>query len=123
MLDARVISTTIPDNEALSGMVDLKSYEFVALELPETFNTTTLTFQSKAKVTDEISNIDTEDWDDVYTDDGTELSITVAAGRVVVLTGDKARALSAIRYLRVRSGTSATPVNINPGGTIRFLVK
>jgi len=124
MLDAKVISTTIPDNQALSGMVDLGNHEFVALELPETFNTTTLTFQAKAKVTEQTQGGDNlEDWDDVYTDDGTELSVTVAAGRVVAIVGDKKDALAPLRYVRVRSGTSGTPVNINPGGVVRFIVK
>lgn len=122
MSDPKVISTTIPDNQALSGAVDLGHHKLIALELPETFNTTTLTFQAKAKrVDDEVST--PEDWDNVYTDAGTEFSITVAAGRVVVLVGDKREALSALRYIRVRSGTAASPVNINPGGVIRFICK
>ena len=119
-----VISTNIPDNEAYSGMVDLGNNSLVAIELPETFNTTTITFQSKAKLTeDDGTHPAWEDCDNVYDDTGTELSATVAAGRIVGFKADKASVLAPLRYLRIRSGTSASPVNINPGGVIRFLVK
>lgn len=119
-----VISTNIPANEALSGMVDLGNSTVVGFELPETFPTTTLTFQAKAKVSEEgTGDVSLEDWDNVYDDTGTELSVTVAQGRCVGLKSDKASVLAPFRFIRLRSGTSATPVNINPGGVIRLLVK
>lgn len=124
MRDAKVISTNILENQSLSGGVDLGNHELLALELPETFNTTTLTFQAKAKVTeDQLNGDNLEDWDNVYNDAGTELSITVAANRVVGLRQDIQSVLAPIRYLRIRSGTSAAPVPINPGALIKFLVK
>jgi hypothetical protein len=119
-----VISTNIPANEAYSGMVDLAGATVLGFELPETLTTTTLTFQAKARVAEDIqTDPGWEDWDDIYDDTGTELSVTVAGGRYVGLKSDKASVLSAVRYLRIRSGTSASPIDINPGALIRLIVK
>jgi len=122
--NASVISTQIPANEAISGVVDLGDHELFAIETPDDFTGTTLTFQSKPTIVDDNqAGEQIQDWDDVHTDNGTELSITVAGGRVTTLVGDKRDAVAALRYIRVRSGTSATPVAVNPSANIRFIVK
>jgi hypothetical protein len=123
MGDAKTMSVTIPENEAVSGYVDLGNHSLIAFEMPEVFDSTTITFQGKAKVSEDVTGGQLEDLDNIYDDAGTELSVTVAPNRIVGLKADKASVLSAIRYLRVRSGTAASPVNVNPGVEIRLLVK
>lgn len=122
MASVSVIGVQIPANEALTGMIDLGTHNLMAIEMPENYDGTTLTFQSKAErsVTSAES---TEDWDDVYNDAGTEVSITVAANRIVGLRADVANALSALRFIRIRSGTSASPQNQNPAVNLRLIVK
>lgn len=120
--EPRVISTQIPANTAISGGIDIGDAEYIAIMIPDNATMTTATFQAKAnRIDDEQSS--PEDWNNVYDDTGTEVSVTVAANRVVVLGTETKAALCACRYIRVRSGTSASPVNINPGLDIRFILK
>lgn len=123
MASAGVVSATIPPNQALSDGIDLGANTCFAFEMPEAWAGTALTFQSKANLQESGSGGTTEDWDNVYDDNGTELSVTVAADRVVGLRRDQASVLSGIRFLRIRSGTSAAPVNQNPQRIIKVLVK
>lgn len=118
----RVVSAQIPANQSISSGIDLGDAEFIALSIPDNSTATTVTFQAKAhRFEDEVSN--PEDWNNVYDDTGTEVSATVASNRVVALGTATKAALCACRYIRVRSGTSAAPVNVNPGLDIKFLLK
>lgn len=123
--EPRVISTQIPANQSLSGGIDIGDAEHIAIEFPDTTTINTITFQASPKKFADSSQDGTQaqDWDNVFDDTGTEVSVTVASNRVVVLGTVTKAALCACRYIRVRSGTSASPVNINPGINIRFLVK
>src|SRR4051812_5926236 len=111
MTDVLVLGTEIPNNEALSGVVDLGGYQLVAIEMPSSWSGTTLTFQAKNKNAVETGDNETDDaesWKDLYNDAGTEVSVTVAANRIVgVATAVIKDAIAPIRYLRIRSGTSA----------------
>jgi len=122
MQEYAVIGTQIPPNEALSGCVDIGGFNLVALEMPEGWAGTAITFQAKAnRVPDEQAT--PEDWDNVYDDTGTEVSITVASNRVVVIGTVTKSAIGALRYIRIRSGTSTTPVNQNPAREIKLICK
>lgn len=116
-----VLGTTIPANEALSGVVDLGEKRLIALEMPESWSGTTITFQSKANASDESHPV--EDWDDVYDDAGNEVSVTVAQNRIVVIGTVTKSAIGALRYLRIRSGTTSAPVNQNPARSIKIIAK
>lgn len=122
MAKISVISTQIPANETKSGVVDLGSHDLVAIEMPEGFNGTTITFQSKAKTRDSdhpgVGDPNPEDFDDVYDSAGNQISWTVAAGRMVVPTAAHAAALAPLRYLRIVTATGQ-----NPAREIRFIVK
>lgn len=121
-----VIGVQIPENQALTGEIDLGEYRLAAIEMPEAFNGATLTFQSKAnRYHDPNSGADEalEDWDDVYDDTGTEVSVTVGSNRVVVIGTATKAAIGALRYLRIRSGTAAAPVNQNPTRELKIIAK
>lgn len=119
MAKVSVISTQIPANQTGSSGVDLGSSALVAIEMPEAFNGTTITFQSKAKRTqDEVGGLAQEDWDDVYDSAGSAITFTVAANRVVVPTAAHAAALAPLRYLRLVAGTGQ-----NPAREFRLIVK
>lgn len=125
MSSVAVITTEIPANQSLSGAVDLGAGSILAIKLPDNFPTTTLTFQSKAEFSEHNinnANLIEQDWDNVYDDAGTEISVTVAANRIVVV-GTATKNLGACRYLRVRCGTAAAPLNVNPTMLIRFIIK
>ncbi len=116
-----VLGVQIPANQALSGAFDLGEKKMVALEMPEAWSGSTITFQAKANTRDESHPV--EDWDDVYDDTGTEVSVTVGANRVVVIGTVTKSAIGALRHLRIRSGTSASPFNQNPTREIKIIVK
>lgn len=122
MASVGAIGVQIPANQALSGVIDLGANDAVAIEMPEAFNGTTITFQGKANYS-ESSAPGAEDWDDVYDSAGTELTLTVAGNRIVGLKADAAATLSAIRFIRLRAGTAASPVNQNPTREFRILTK
>lgn len=123
MASVGTIGVQIPANQALSGGIDLGANSLVAIEVPSTWaGGAVITFQAKgAGINDEES--DPEDWNDVYDDAGTEVSVTVASNRVVVIGTVTKAAIGAVRYLRIRSGTAAAPVNQNPARNLRLLVK
>lgn len=126
MIRPVIKSTTIPANQALSGAVDITDVEMIAFEMPEVLNATTISFQSKAKRGQDVPNQDDllpEDWDNVYDSAGSELTATVAANRVIVPTAALQSALRPLHFIRIRIGTSAAPVNINPGAEIRLICK
>lgn len=86
---------------SLSAVIDLEGYIVSAIEMPAAWTAAGLTFQACS----------TKDgtFVDLYDDGGTEVSANAAASRAVAIDA-AAGSLSAIRYLKVRSGTSAAPV-------------
>lgn len=118
-----VISVQIPANETRSGMADLGGNQLAAIEMPEALNGTVITFQSKSKNKEDITNSvgaqqADEDWDDVYDSAGNQISWTVAGGRIVVPTAAHAEVFAALRYLRIITATAQ-----NPAREFRFIVK
>lgn len=102
-----VISVQIPANEASSGAADVSNHQVVAIEMPEAFNGTTITFQSKAKRSqDEEGGAAQEDWDNVYDSAGSQITWTVAANRVVVPTAAHEAAMRPLRFIRIVTGTT-----------------
>lgn len=128
MAKVSTMSAVIPPNEALSGTVDIGSHTIIGFEMPEAWAGTSITFQSKAKASEDVTDAvgaqqADEDLDNVYDSAGSEITVTVAANRVVVPTAAHAAALAPLRFIRIRSGTSAAPVAQNPQKTIRLLLK
>lgn len=93
----------------------------MAIELPATFNATSITFQAKSeRGNDESDNLET--WKNVYDDAGTEVTVTVAGNRIVGLDA-VAMELAALRFIRIRAGTSAAPANQSPKKQINLILK
>ena len=113
MAKVSVVSTEILANQTQSGELDLGSSALIALEFPEGFNGTTITFQSKAKRTEDLpGGGGLEDWDDVYDSAGNAITWTVGANRMVVPTAAHAAAMAPLRYLRIVAGTGQNPTRI-----------
>jgi hypothetical protein len=92
-------NATIAAAGSLSGAVDCGAGLFpVALVLPAVWTAADITLQASA---------DGTNYYDVYQSDNTEYTIKAAASRFIIL--DPAD-LAGVRYLKVRSGTSGTPV-------------
>lgn len=95
---AGTATATIANAASLSGAVDLSYARLALILMPAAWTAAGLTFQVSP---------DGVTYGDLYTDAGVEVSATVAANRVVRLN------LSdwiGVRYFKVRSGTTGTPV-------------
>ncbi len=104
------ILVTIANGQSLSGLVDLGPNPLLAILVPAEFDGSTLTFQGGTANTQ--SNL--------YDDAGNEVTVQVAASRCVGID-IVAGALAAIRYLKIRAGTSASP-SVQTGDTVLTLL-
>lgn len=100
----RVLTFTVADNASLSAGVFVGGQMLLALSIPSTWVTATVvTFQAAMEADGEAPT-----YQNVYKDDGTEYSVTVAASRHVRLDPAK---FAGIRWLKIRSGSSGAAVN------------
>ena len=105
-----VMTASIDNGASLSGAVDLGGRKLAAIDMPAAWTAANITFQASA---DGIT------YDDLY-DNSTERSLTVAASRYLMQNiGDWV----GLRYLKIRSGTSGTPVNQGASRIITLLVQ
>lgn len=95
-----VTTATISSGQSLSAAVDLGAeYELVRVALPASWDAANLTLQASE---------DGSTYNNLYDAFGVEYTLVAAASRdIVITTGD----LRGIRYLKIRSGTSGTPVS------------
>lgn len=108
------VDVVIPSGAAgLSAYVDLKGNIPVAIQMPGTWVAAALTFQAS------LDGGTT--FNDLYDTDGSEISLTVAAARVVVLSTPAI--FWAGGLIKVRSGTAATPVNQTADRTLKLFVR
>lgn len=78
---------------------DIKGMRLFAIVMPSSWTTANLTFQASH---------DGSTYNNVYDQNGTELVVTAAASRFIYLDPT---IFPAIQWLKVRSGTSSSPVN------------
>jgi hypothetical protein len=97
----KIIRVTIAASAALSAIAEIGDNRIAAIVMPATWTTANLTFQA---------SIDGTDFFDVYDEAGAEYSVTAGASRYIGLDAG-ALELSAINYIKVRSGTTGSPVN------------
>ena len=95
-------TATIASGESLSHKIDVGNGKFHGLSIPAGWaaGATAITFQ--------VSH-DGVTWQDLYNDTGTEVSATAAASRNVSLSSI-ALDLAPWRFIKIRSGTSASAV-------------
>lgn len=92
-------TATIANGASLSGIVNLGSNDLIGIIFPSTWTAASITFQF---------SIDGTNFYDAYSTT-TELSATAAsASRMVSINAVN---YDMGRYIKIRSGTSATPVN------------
>ncbi len=96
-----IVTATIALGESLSVAVDLASSRLAAILIPSDWTAAAITYQV---------SLDGVNYGDLY-DGATEASISsasVVAGRVLRLPRSE---WAGVRYLKIRSGTSAAPVS------------
>lgn len=107
-----VVVATIAAGESLSDAVYTGGLVPCSLEMPAAWDTADITFQAASD--DEASVAD------VYENDGTELTIKAAASQFISLDPTK---LLGARYIKIRSGISASAVNQTLESKIKLAIK
>jgi hypothetical protein len=90
---------TIANGASLGSGVNLNDQHLVGIVMPAAWTAAALTFSG---------SLDNSTWFDIYDNNGVELTVQAAASRFIAIP---AGLLPPLPYLRVRSGTSGTPVN------------
>ena len=113
MQAVKQLQATIPSGQSLSSAADTNFEQLVGLIMPAAWDAAAISFQAGQ---------DGATFGDVFTAAG-ELSFpaaNVAAGRVLLLD---TTLTPGIRWLKVRSGLAATPVNQTAARTITLLIR
>lgn len=97
----KAIPATIAEAASVTGEIDLAWAEAVAIAMPAAWTTAAITVLA--------SPTSGGTFLPVHDDGGTELSITAAASQVIALSAAAAK-IAPLRYIKLRSGTTATPV-------------
>jgi len=105
------VEVTIASGASLSDAADLTGGALVGIIMPAAWTAASLTFQG---------SVDDSTYNNVYNDSGSEYTVAADASRLIVL--DPADFVSA-RHLKVRAGTSGTPVNQGAARTITLVVR
>ena len=92
-------AATIASGGSLSGAVDIGDNVVVGIVIPAAWTVAVITFDA---------SIDGTTYGPLYDRYGTEYTVQVAAARAIPLS---IQDFVGFRYLKIRSGTSGTPVN------------
>ncbi len=113
---ANIASRTfvIASGVSLSAEIDIEGFDIVAIIMPATWTAANLTFQGATATGGTFQ--------DLYDDSGTEIIVTAAAARVLALDPKRAE-ISALRFIKVRSGDTGTPVNQAAERTLTLILK
>lgn len=114
MLLTSTKTTTITNGTALSGAVALGEQVLVGIQMSAAWTSASLSFQ--------ISIDGGTTWLDLYDDSGTEvtLSPTSPAGKFLAISPDP---FAGAVFLKVRSGTTGTPVNQGADRVLTLLTR
>lgn len=93
-------SITIPSGQSLSPALEINDNLLMALSAPSAWTAADITFQ--------VSH-DNSTYQDLYDSDGEEFKATIVAGKFQFI--QEPIAFSGFNYVKLRSGTSASPVN------------
>ncbi|HET8787010.1 MAG TPA: hypothetical protein VFM38_15355 [Candidatus Limnocylindrales bacterium] len=111
--NTRKFIATIANGASLSDAIDLDGQVIAAIVMPAAFTGTALTFQASA---------DGVTYQNVYDDAGTELSASVGQAKVIV-NKSILESLAALRYVKIRSGSAASPTAEAADRTLTILTK
>lgn len=105
------VPATIANGASLSASIDLESQSLVGIHMPATWTAANLTFQ--------VSE-DGTTFDNLYDVNGVEKTINAAASRYIYVSPAE---WVGVRFIKVRSGTSAAAVNQGAAANIQLVTK
>lgn len=101
----------IASSASLSGVIDLEAGTPVIIEMPAGWDAAALTFQTSS---------DGQAFQNYYDSAGTEITVQAAAGRNIRFEPTD---FAGVRFLKIRSGTSAAPVNQTAARTFNIALR
>ena len=104
-------TATISSGQSLSASIDLKDQPIVAIQMPASWTAANLTFQGSNDGTTFV---------DVFNSYGDEFGVTASANRYIVLSPFE---FQWARYIKIRSGTTGTPVNQGADRTLVIITR
>lgn len=108
----------IASGTSLSGGYDLGSREInsvvAGFQMPSAWTAANLTFQVS---TDDAT------YQNLYDDAGNEVTVTAADSRFITLDTAQRSNYDGIRFIKIRSGTSGSPVNQGSDRTIQVVIQ
>jgi len=109
-----ILTATIAKDAAVSGVIEIGGARHFAIQMPAAWTAANLTFQS--------SNLVDGTFYDVYGSDGIEILVTAAASRMITIDIHQG-ALAPLSFIKIRSGTTAVPVNQVAARTLNIILK
>lgn len=103
-------SATIASGGSLSSAIDIGNAKLVGIQMPSSWTAASLTFQA---------SYDGLTYADLY-DNGTERAYTVSSSRFLALN---VADWLGVRWLKIRSGTSAAPTNQGADRSIKLVLQ
>ena len=113
-----VLTATILSGQSLSGEIDLQGYQMLAIRIPAAWDTANITFLGARATT---ANGGT--YVPVYDDAGLEVTVTVGGADRMITLDINALKLASLQYIKLRSGTSGSPVNQTADRTLYLIGK
>lgn len=112
----------IANGAALSNEQDFRNHDLVAIEMPAAWTAAVITFQSCMRNDGAAGTSLTETFQDVFDSAGAEVSITAVQGHFVVLTPTQRDELRSLGRVKIRSGTTGSPVNQGAARVVRMIL-
>jgi hypothetical protein len=110
--EPQTVEATIAQNGSLSAAVRLPPACYLsAIIMPSAWTTANLSFQGSH---------DNSDYNDIYDEYGSEIIVNAGAARHIVL---QPAIWSGTRFLKIRSGTTGTPVTQAAERTLELIVR
>ena len=112
-LELNTYPATIAASGSLSGSVSMGADTIVGIWMPATWVSAPLTFQ--------VSPDGGTTWLELFNDGGTAVSISAAASQFIALVTNSNYTLRGFNMVKVRSGTSGTPVTQTGGAIVNLI--
>lgn len=107
-----LVEVVIANGASLSGAGNLGPFRLVGLVMPADWTAANLTFQ--------VSHDADTTYNNLYDDEGTEVTVTAADDRYITLDPS---VFAGINCIKVRSGTSGSAVNQGAARTITLVTR
>lgn len=108
----QVVTITIGGSQ--SGVIDKSHYKNMLIIMPAAWSAAGITFL--------VSDNPTSGFVKLLNDGGTEVALTAAASTAIAMSGAVKEALESAMFIKIRSGTAATPVNQTVGRSLTIIL-